>query len=171
MTTKAILASALAAGLLPIAAPSQAGTLGVSVVFASHRSDYGDTFRIGRERGYHEGLEHGAKDARRNRGFDFAHSGDYRHGDHGYRRHFGPRHVYAAGFRDGYADGYRRGYRTTIAHRHRHHGRSDWCYDRHDRRDDDRYDRRSDDNGRYDRDDDGYDDRRRDRDDDRYDPR
>lgn len=89
------------------------------------------TYRLGYDRGYHEGLHHGEKDGERNRRFDFRDDRRYRNGDSGYRRDYGPRHIYVDGFRDGYERGYRRAYRA--------HGR--YGYDRDGYGYDDRYDR------------------------------
>jgi hypothetical protein len=155
MKPQVLLASGLAVGLLAVALPSQAGSLRVGVVFSSddhgygHRDDrgygYRDTYRVGYDRGREEGFEHGVKDGRRHRDFGFAHDRKYRRGDHGYRRHYGPKHVYVEGFRSGYQAGYRSGYRS--AYGHRHHERDDW----RERDARDRYDREIDERARRDR--------------------
>lgn len=166
MKPQVLLASGLAAGWLAIAAPSQAGTLHIGVVLTGGGYDHGhrgDAYRIGYERGRNDGFEEGVKDARRHDRYDFADEGAYRCGDRGYRHEFGPRHRYAAGFREGFEQGYRRGYRSAWP------GRRDWR-DRDDRYGRDWRDHRDgDDRYRDDRDDDRDD--RRDNDDRRCDPR
>ena len=131
--------SALA--LLVLAAPAAAKAethVGIGIVMGG-RYDSRDAFRYGLERGRREGAEHGYRDGRRNRGFDFWRDSEYRDGDRGYKRWMGPRWDYAAGYRQGYAAGYRQAYASA---------RPGWR-DRNDRdRDDDRY--RGD--RRYDRD-------------------
>jgi hypothetical protein len=72
-----------------------------------------DTFRIGADRGYDEGLRHGRRDAYRRAAYRFSDDRAYRRGDFGYRSSFGPRGEYARGFRAGYERGYREGYRSA----------------------------------------------------------
>jgi len=131
--------SALA--LLVLAAPAAAKAethVGIGIVVGG-RYDSRDAFRYGLERGRREGAEHGYRDGRRNRGFDFWRDSEYRDGDRGYKRWMGPRWDYAAGYRQGYAAGYRQAYASA---------RPGWR-DRNDRyRGDDRYR----DDRRYDRD-------------------
>lgn len=57
--------------------------------------------------GYREGLEHGAKDARRGRGWGLEHDRDYQHADKGWHRRYGSREEYRYEFRRGYERGYR----------------------------------------------------------------
>lgn len=144
------------ASVFVLPASSHADTrIGIGVVLGSDHRDHGrydrryrDTFRIGFDRGYQEGVRHGAKDGRRHDDYNFWHDRRYRKGDSGYRRDFGPKHEYVAGYRRGYEQAYRGAY-TSV--RHRHAGRDEYCYERHDDRyDRDRYDRGR---GRYDRDD------------------
>ena len=125
-------ASALATALLCV--PVEAGARD------RHREDWRgqfggrrDTFGMGYERGFREGAKHGEKDARRNRGFDFRHDDDYWEADNGYRSSYGPRHLYAQGYRRGYEEGYSEAYR----YHGRGHGRDRWGYDRY--RNEDRY--------------------------------
>ena len=94
-----------------------------------HRGD-GPAFRYGYDRGWREGSEEGHNDGRRRRDPRFWREGEYRDGDHGYKRWMGPRWDYTAGFRQGYEAGYRRAY---AASRPGGRGRGD------DRRYDDRY--------------------------------
>jgi hypothetical protein len=124
------------AGLLALPQPSQAGGLDVSVVIGNDHGHYGrDAYRLGYQRGREDGFEHGARDARRRRSLDFAHDKEYRRGDAGYRRSYGPKPVYANGYRRGYEEGYRRAYRSAYASRHRHRSHLAWCYERHECRD------------------------------------
>ena len=143
--------SALA--LLVLAAPAAAKAethVGIGIVLGG-RYDARDALRYGLERGRAEGAEHGYKDGRRGRDFDFWHASEYRDGDRGYKRWMGPRWDYAAGYRRGYAMAYRQAYASA---------RPGWRDGNARYRDDDRY--REDD--RY-RDDDRYrGDRRYDRD-------
>src|SRR2546425_12814707 len=95
--------SALA--LLVLAAPAAAKAephVGIGIVVGG-RYDSRDAFRYGLERGRREGAEHGYRDGRRNRGFDFWRDSEYRDGDRGYKRWMGPRGDYAAGYRRGVA--------------------------------------------------------------------
>ena len=73
-----------------------------------------DTFRIGADYGYGEGLREGRRDGERRREYRFSNDRDFRRGDAGYRRSFGPRHEYVRGFRTGYERGYRAGYEQSI---------------------------------------------------------
>jgi hypothetical protein len=62
------------------------------------------------DRGYREGIEQGADDARRGRRFEIERSNLYRNGDRGYNGRDGNREWYRNDFRRGYASGYRTGY-------------------------------------------------------------
>ena len=62
------------------------------------------------DRGYREGIEQGADDARRGRRFEIEQSNVYRNGDRGYNGRDGNREWYRNDFRRGYASGYRSGY-------------------------------------------------------------
>ena len=73
-----------------------------------------ETFRIGLDYGYGEGLREGRRDGERRRDYRFSNNREFRRGDAGYRRSFGPRHEYARGFRSGYERGYRAGYEEAI---------------------------------------------------------
>ncbi len=131
--------SALA--LLGLAAPAVAKAethVGIGIVLGG-RYDARDALRYGLERGRAEGAEHGYKDGRRCRDFNFWHDSEYRDGDRGYRRWMGPRWDYAAGYRRGYAMAYRQAYASA---------RPGWHDGNARYRDDDRY--RGD--RRYDRD-------------------
>jgi hypothetical protein len=81
---------------------------------ARGRYAYGyDTFRIGADNGYGEGLREGRRDGERRREYRFSRDSKFRHGDSGYRREFGPKFEYARGFRAGYERGYRAGYEAS----------------------------------------------------------
>ncbi len=81
---------------------------------SSYRGYGYDTFRIGLDYGYSEGVREGRRDGERRREYRFSNDRRFRRADHGYRRSFGPRHEYARGFRAGYERGYRAGYETAI---------------------------------------------------------
>jgi hypothetical protein len=148
------LAASVLTGAMLLAVPgeSQAATrLGIGI-FIGHDSRYDrgygysrDTFRVGYSRGYEDGADRGRHDGRNNDRFDFWREGKYRCGDAGYRRSYGPKERYVAGYRDGYEQGYRRAYAASQRHDRGHYGRG---YDNDRYRGDDRY--RSDD--RYDHD-------------------
>jgi hypothetical protein len=72
-----------------------------------------DTFRIGLDNGYGEGLREGRRDGERRREYRFSNDRRFRRGDAGYRRSFGPRYEYVRGFRAGYERGYRAGYEAA----------------------------------------------------------
>lgn len=152
----------LAAAVMGLPAPAQAGVrIGIVLVGHDDHAYYRDTYRIGFNRGYEDGLRHGGKDGHRHKDYNFWHDKRYRRGDAGYKRYCGPKHEYVAAYRRGYELGYRNAYAGS---RHRHAGEDGYCYQRHDGGYDDRY--RYGDRYRY-RDDDRY----RDRYDDRYDRR
>lgn len=73
-----------------------------------------DTFRIGRDYGYGEGLREGRRDGERRHEYRFSNNRRFRNGDAGYRRSFGSRYEYVRGFRSGYERGYRAGYESSI---------------------------------------------------------
>jgi hypothetical protein len=78
--------------------------------YGGHRDqDYGYASRA-YDIGYREGLEHGADDGRRGRGFAMEHDNDYRRADKGWNRRYGSREQYRYEFRRGYERGYREGY-------------------------------------------------------------
>jgi hypothetical protein len=62
------------------------------------------------DRGYREGIERGADDARRGRRFELERDNVYRNADRGYNSRYGGRDGYRNDFRRGYASGYRTGY-------------------------------------------------------------
>jgi hypothetical protein len=73
-----------------------------------------DTFRIGLDYGYGEGLREGRRDGERRHEYRFSNDRRFRNGDAGYRRSFGPRYEYVRGYRSGYERGYRAGYESSI---------------------------------------------------------
>ncbi|MCM2256715.1 MAG: hypothetical protein NDJ94_13720 [Vicinamibacteria bacterium] len=121
---KATLVLGVFVGALALAASAEAGVsvgIGVALSDGHDRYDRGSGYGYGREgvrqarrygydRGFREGLEHGSSDSRKRRSFNYWHSSDYRNADDGYRRQYGPKPHYEAGFREGYEAGYRRGY-------------------------------------------------------------
>lgn len=73
--------------------------------------------------GYEEGREHGVRDGRQGRRFEFRDSNEYRRADRGWNgRYYGNRNAYRAEFRRGYERGYRDGY-NSIGYRGRDQGR------------------------------------------------
>ena len=143
MRIMAIGASVLA-GVAALALPSGARAdtrvgIGVFIGHDDHRRGRYDTFGIGYDRGLEDGYRSGRGDGRRG-DYDFWRDRRYRNGDAGYRRDYGSRHEYVAGYRRGYREGYNRAYSVA---RHRYPGRDGWGYDSHDRWDGDRgWDRR-----------------------------
>jgi hypothetical protein len=147
----------MAAAVLAFPAPSQAQVQGD--VFgggdsrASRDDRYGDqdAYRIGHDRGYQDGLERGAKGRSGSRAQDLAHDPRYRKGDAGYKKSYGPRQEYIAGYRDGYEQAVRGGGRAADPYDYGRDGR----YGRERRDRDDRWgtDPAERDRGRDDRDD------------------
>ena len=112
-------AGALAvAGLTALPAVAQWGVFGGNRDDRARRHDrrgdvYGRSdaaYRYGYERGFGDGIDHGAKDGDKRHDFNFAHSRDYRNGDKGYKSSYGPKYDYIAGYRSGYEEGYATGY-------------------------------------------------------------
>jgi hypothetical protein len=112
----------VAAAAFAIPAPSQA-QVRVGDIFGGRdsrdsrvsrdaRYGYGDTYRIGYDRGIEDGQKSGGKDRSKGDQYSLSHDSKYRKGDAGYKKSFGPRQDYIAGYRDGYEQAYRRGYRT-----------------------------------------------------------
>jgi hypothetical protein len=61
--------------------------------------------------GYQEGREHGIRDGRQGRRFEYRDTNEYRRADRGWNgRYYGNRNAYRAEFRRGYERGYRDGY-------------------------------------------------------------
>jgi hypothetical protein len=76
------------------------------------RYGFGDTYRIGYDKGIEDGQKRGTKDRSKGDQYSLSHDSKYRKGDAGYKKSYGPRQDYIAGYRDGYEQAYRRGYRT-----------------------------------------------------------
>jgi hypothetical protein len=98
------------------------------------------------ERGYREGIQRGADDARDGRRFEPQRDRVYRDGDRGYNSRYGSREWYRNEFRRGYSTGYRDGYYSV-------QGDGRYRRDRISRSDDGRISRSDD--GRISRSDDG----------------
>ena len=121
-------ATLLAGAAFAFPAPSQAQVLGD--IFGSHdarasRDDargYRDTYRTCYDRGFEDGSKRSEKDRSKGGEYDLIHDSKYRKGDAGYKKSYGPRQDYIAGYRDGYEQAYRRGTRTGDA-RGRAYGR------------------------------------------------
>ena len=114
-------ATLLAAAAFAFPVPSQAQVLGdifgTSDRRASRDDGYGyrDAYRIGYDRGFEDGMKRGVKDRSTGDDNGLVHDSKYRKGDAGYKKSYGPRQDYIAGYRDGYEQAHRRGYRTGDA--------------------------------------------------------
>jgi hypothetical protein len=87
------------------------------------------------DRGYREGIERGADDARDGRQFDPERDRVYREGDSGYNSRYGNRDWYRTEFRRGFTSGYRNGYYNVRGGNNRvFQGRRDGIFDRRDNR-------------------------------------
>jgi hypothetical protein len=64
------------------------------------------------ERGYHDGLLTGARDARSGESYDPERSHFYRNGSYGFFSTFGNRGIYQQAYRDGFLRGYQEGYQN-----------------------------------------------------------
>jgi hypothetical protein len=72
----------------------------------------GDTYRIGYQKGVEDGQKRGEKDrSKGDRGL--IHDSKYRKGDAGYKKSYGPKQDYIAGYRDGYEQAYLGGIRAA----------------------------------------------------------
>ena len=85
------------------------GGRGDSRVSRDARYGYGDTYRIGHDKGVEDGLKSATKGGSKGRNYDLIHDSKYRKGDAGYKKSYGPRQDYIIGYRDGYEQAYRRG--------------------------------------------------------------
>ena len=72
------------------------------------------------DNGFHEGIEEGQNDARRNRDFSPQRHSEYRDADQGYHRDYGDRDYYRRSYRQGFEAGYRESY-----NRNARYGRDD----------------------------------------------
>jgi len=141
----------MAAAAFAFPAPSQAQVLGDifgggdSRASRDDRYGYEDAYRIGHDRGFEDGQKRATKDRSRGDGRDLIHDSKYRKGDAGYKKAYGSRQDYIAGYRDGYEQAVRRGSRTADDGRVRGGGRGGWSREPAER--DDPYDYGRD--GRY----------------------
>jgi hypothetical protein len=113
MTARWLTAGAVAvAALTGLASRAQAdGPYGRYPSYGYQRDQY--TRSAGFDRGFNDGLKHGRKDGDKRRAFNVARDDDFRDADNGYHSSYGPRFIYAAGYRDGYRAGYSRGYASS----------------------------------------------------------
>ena len=77
------------------------------------RTNRQEVFRIAEQNAYNDGFRHGQDDIRRNRGYNYSDSNEYRDALRGYRSEYGDREIYRQGYREGYQRGYNEGYRNT----------------------------------------------------------
>ena len=118
MKMTGLAAGALVAAVFAFPAPSQAQVLGdifgggKSRAPRDDRSAYGDAYRTGHDRGYQDGLDRGAKGRSAGSEQDLARDPRYREGDAGYKKEYGARQDYIAGYRDGYEQAVLRGGRA-----------------------------------------------------------
>jgi hypothetical protein len=68
-------------------------------------------------RGYSDGFKQGMNDGRGRHAYNAINHGDYRDGDNGYYRSYGPRDAYKNNYRSGYRSGYEEGYRNGTGRR------------------------------------------------------
>jgi hypothetical protein len=68
-------------------------------------------------RGYSDGWEKGLDDGRDRDRYNPVRHGDYRSGDEGYTRAYGPKEAYRNNYRTGFRQGYEDGYRDGTRHR------------------------------------------------------
>jgi hypothetical protein len=107
-------AALVAIGMLA-SAPACAATYGGGYRYGGYY-DYGDRGyyrqieRVAYDRGFHEGLEAGDKDARKGRRYEPYRHDDWRDADEGYRRSYGDREFYRRSFRSGFEAGYSQAY-------------------------------------------------------------
>ena len=72
--------------------------------------DRGETYDMGSQRGYQDGLDQGRNDARKGKSYDLNRHDEYRDADKGYLSSYGDKRQYQAAYRRGFEDGYREGY-------------------------------------------------------------
>lgn len=135
---KTIWAVGLLAAVAAMPAPASAGTRVGLVITASHHDGgrHGDAaYARGYERGLRDGRREGVSDARHRDWDPVWQDRRYRAGDPGYRRSYGPRPVYVAGYRDGFERGYRSAFPSVRGRYDRRDGR----WDDRDRRGRDEY--------------------------------
>ena len=109
----------MAAAAFAFPAPSQAQVLGDifgggdSRASRDDRYGYQDAYRIGHDKGYQDGLERAGKGRSAGAEQDLARDRRYRKGDAGYKKAYGSRQEYIAGYRDGYEQAARGGGRRA----------------------------------------------------------
>ena len=129
----------MAAAAFAFPAPSQAQVLGDifgggdSRASRDDRYGYEDAYRIGHDRGFEDGQKRATKDRSRGDGRDLIHDSKYRKGDAGYKKAYGSRQEYIAGYRDGYEQAARGGGRRADPYDYGRDGR--YGRDRDDRDD------------------------------------
>jgi hypothetical protein len=89
----------------------------------SGRGGYGNAYRIAQDRGYQDGLNTGANDARRGQNYDPQRSHYYRNATYGYDSSYGNREAYKQAYRSGFVSGYREGFQRYGGNRRRNNGR------------------------------------------------
>jgi hypothetical protein len=87
------------------------------------RGGYGNVYRIAQDRGYQDGLNTGANDARRGQSYDPQRSHYYRNATYGYDSSYGNREAYRQAYRSGFVSGYREGFQRYGGNRRRNNGR------------------------------------------------
>src|SRR3970282_2003036 len=86
-----------------------------SRVYRDTGSGFDNTYRIGYEKGLEGGQKSGGKARSKGDEYSLIHDSKYRKGDAGYKKSYGPKQDYIAGYRDGYEQAYRSGYRAADA--------------------------------------------------------
>jgi hypothetical protein len=86
------------------------------------RGGYGNVYRIAQDRGYQDGLNTGANDARRGQNYDPQRSHYYRNANYGYDSSYGNREAYRQAYRSGFVSGYREGFQRYGGNRRRGYG-------------------------------------------------
>ena len=75
------------------------------------RGGYGNNnYQVARDRGYQDGLNTGANDARNRQSFDPQRSHYYRNATYGYDRSYGNKDAYKDAYRSGFERGYQEGF-------------------------------------------------------------
>lgn len=101
---------AVLAGLSLLVAPACASHHPGAIHTHGREAGYGAAHDPAYDRGYHDGLNAGVKDWKRDHPFDIWRHDRYRSADSGYRWRFGPRPDYRRAYRAGFRAGYELGY-------------------------------------------------------------
>ncbi len=88
---------------------------GAAFAFPATSQAQVDNYRTGYDKGFEDGMKRSEKARSKGDEYDLIHDSKYRKGDAGYKKSYGPRQDYIAGYRDGYEQAYRRGYRAGDA--------------------------------------------------------